>query len=95
MVQDQRRFNLLLPSQLPHPSPSPTPKEPRALFSPLLPYQGAGEGDSITTGNPARRHCQCGLAGTRTGSSAPGSSDTTLTSISSTSVSAHQPHHKT
>lgn len=60
MVQDQRRFNLLPSSQLPHPSLSPAPPEPRVLSSPLLPHQGAGEGDGLTTGNPARRCWWCG-----------------------------------
>lgn len=83
MVQDQRRFNSLPPSQMSHLSPSPTPKEPWVLFSPLLPHHGAGEGDGVTVGNPAHRCHRCGLADTWTGSSS-----TTPTSISSTSTSA-------
>lgn len=59
MVQDQRS-NLLPPPQLPHPRLSPAPTELWVLSSPLLPHQGAGEGDTVTMGSAAHHCCQCG-----------------------------------
>lgn len=88
MVQDQRRFNLLPPSQLPHPSLSPAP-----TGAWVLSYSCPTKVERRKTVSPRKTRPVTAVAAGR-GSSAPRSCNTTPTSTSSTSSPAHQPPHK-
>lgn len=82
MVQDQRRFNLLPSSQLPHPSLSPAP-----MGSWVLSNSCPTKVERRETASPRKTRPVTAVAVGR-GSSAPHSCNTTPTSTSSTSTSS-------